>query len=596
MVASDEILATFDPQATIEEIDAAFDAVGAWKKVDIQATGQWVAGIEPAATCEALQAKVDQLGMNSLVLSADMNPIGELFVTTPNDPKYPAYGDYYGQWNLVRTGINAAWDIERGKGDYATIGIVDNGVKKTHSDLAANLRSDSEQCGTNPWSDYHGTACTGIAAAATNNSLGTAGLCWNTKVVTKKGAEQGASYAATKLLAVAGTSSTTSGGVVDISMSYGWPQARTPAALANAINEAFRQNILPVASMGNSSTESAYYPAAYTRTMAVGATRHDLLEGSSSTDVRADFSTYGNHISVVAPGEKVPTADLDEALILLFDGTSASAPHVAGLAALVRSQFQSMGPLDIRHRIEDTASDNVAPNATSNPIAGWDKYTGWGFIRGDNALTSTAASSTISGDKWHMVCIPVWPKENTSLTPWKWQKSAFPQNVLPAAPSGSVRFIYSIKPGTSDYYFETQYDSNGYPLIGLVKPFRSFWVKYKYYTGNIQITAQGAAAGLKTGHDLEFPLSYGSNMFGNPFASAIQLSDANIRFRRGNSAEIKTLSQAVTAGWMKSNFFYWNPDTAAYVLAQPNTGHSMPPYRGYWTFAKQSDVYLIVRR
>jgi hypothetical protein len=584
--ANDEIVLSFVPDATLEQIDAALAAVGAWKKMNIQAAKLWSAGIQSAATCEELQAKIDQLKANPLVLDADVNVIGEPGETTPNDPLYPPPPgqdpNFNGQWNLRRSGVSVAWDTEQGKGDYSTIGVVDEGVETTHSDLRANLWDSQGPRGS------HGTRVTGIAAAVTNNQNMLAGLGWNARAVVKT-TDWGYMVTMDKLGNLINCSATRPGGIAAINISGIWCKPYYMWwSMESLMNAAVDRGILPVAAMGNDNKELRLYPAGFLRAMAVGATDHFLRDYLTGPEVRVSFpgwwgSNYGNHISVVAPGVDITTTDLHDSYLTHFAGTSAATPHVTGLADLVRSEFQSMGPLDIRHRIEDTASDNVAPNVPGqpDPIPGFDKYTGWGFIKADAAMTSTTASCTISGDRWHIAILPVWPEENPSYA--QWQESTWPQRVLPAAPAGGTRLIARIKPYTNDYYTQDQYDTNGRPLLDPVTPYRAYWVKYKNCTGNIRIDAQGAQAGLKTGHRVEFRLWANSqNMVGNPFRSNIQWGDPNIAVRYGHSGTTKTLSQAINDGVISATAYYWNPGTASYVPVIANTGKVMLPYRGYW--------------
>ena len=62
----------------------------------------------------------------------------------------------------------------------------------------------------------------------------------------------------------------------------------------------------------------------------------------------------------------------------MFDGTSAATPHVAGLAALIKSQYPTLSNVDIRNIIEKTAAkvgtvafaeDADFPNGTRNQKA-----------------------------------------------------------------------------------------------------------------------------------------------------------------------------------------------------------------------------------
>ena len=81
--ASDQIEVIFVQQATIKDIDSALAAIGGWKKMNVQATGVWVAGIEPVSTCAELQAKIDQLMTNPLVVSVEKVPLAELSMSRP---------------------------------------------------------------------------------------------------------------------------------------------------------------------------------------------------------------------------------------------------------------------------------------------------------------------------------------------------------------------------------------------------------------------------------------------------------------------------------------------------------------------------------
>ena len=81
------------------------------------------------------------------------------------------------------TGKPDAWDIEKGSSNVI-IAIVDTGCELTHPDLAEKfvagydfVNNDSDPSDDNG----HGTFCAGIAAANTNNSVGTAGVDWGSR-------------------------------------------------------------------------------------------------------------------------------------------------------------------------------------------------------------------------------------------------------------------------------------------------------------------------------------------------------------------------------------------------------------------------------
>ena len=69
----------------------------------------------------------------------------------------------------------------------------------------------------------------------------------------------------------------------------------------------------------------------------------------------------------------------------LVSGTSFSAPHVAGVAALVRSANQSLAPIDVRKIIQSTAIDLGAPNR--------DNVFGWGLVNAEAAVSAALAAN-----------------------------------------------------------------------------------------------------------------------------------------------------------------------------------------------------------
>jgi len=68
----------------------------------------------------------------------------------------------------------------------------------------------------------------------------------------------------------------------------------------------------------------------------------------------------------------------------LVSGTSFSAPHVAGIAALVRSANQNLSPIDVRKIIQSTAIDLGAPNR--------DNVFGWGLANAEAAVAAALAA------------------------------------------------------------------------------------------------------------------------------------------------------------------------------------------------------------
>ncbi|MCE5314589.1 MAG: S8 family peptidase [Armatimonadota bacterium] len=87
--------------------------------------------------------------------------------------------------------------------------------------------------------------------------------------------------------------------------------------------------------------------------------------------------------------------------------------------------------------------------------------------------------------------------------------------------------------------------------------------------------------------DAEFSMNLytGWNMFGNPYTKEVSWSNALFSY----GGEVKTLAGAQSAGWVKSNVYYYvqTPTGAYHKLT--NRG-LLEPYVGYWIYAKVGGV------
>ena len=108
--------------------------------------------------------------------------------SSPNDPLYSR------QWNLAKVGAPAAWTRSTGQG--VIIGVVDTGVDLRQEDLVDKVVASTDCVGAsgNPAScsgtgqddNGHGTHVAGIAAAATGNGKGVAGMAPGARIVAAK--------------------------------------------------------------------------------------------------------------------------------------------------------------------------------------------------------------------------------------------------------------------------------------------------------------------------------------------------------------------------------------------------------------------------
>ena len=281
----------------------------------------------PAAQTKSTIAKLGALpGVTNVEVAAR-----RYIESVPSDPGYASSQSAY----LAAVNAPAAWDVQTGSA-AVKIAIVDSGVDVTHPDLSGKIVGTYNAVdGTADVTDSlgHGTFVAGVAAAATNNDAGVAGAGYNTSLLAIKVAD--ASDLITVDAEAAGIKWAADHGANVINISLGGPT--TSSIEQNAIRYAQGKGALVVAAAGNDASTTRSYPAANPGVIAVGAT--------DAAGHRAGFSNYGSWVTLGAPGVGIvsttpPTGSsiFPAAAYGSGDGTSFSAPLVAGEAALLIAQ------------------------------------------------------------------------------------------------------------------------------------------------------------------------------------------------------------------------------------------------------------------
>lgn len=257
----------------------------------------------------------------------------------PNDEFFKPY-----QWNLEQIQVEDGWNFANG--DNVTIAIIDSGVDADHIDLQNKLTDGYNAINdTADFSDGngHGTHVAGIAAALTNNVEGIAGVSWQSTIMPIKVLDdngEGSSYSVAR-----GIYWAVDNGADVINMSLG--DYYHSDILYDAIEYAYEQDVILISASGNENTSDAMYPAAYPQVITVASVNEDRN--------RSFFSNYGDHVDVAAPGEHIPSTYVDDQYVML-SGTSMASPHVAGLAALIRSVNPSLTNEEIGNLILGNAN------------------------------------------------------------------------------------------------------------------------------------------------------------------------------------------------------------------------------------------------
>lgn len=268
---------------------------------------------------------------------------------TPNDPSFGS------QWGPKKVSAQTAWDVTKGSSSVI-IAVVDTGVDLDHPDLASKVLTGNDWDFVNNDStaqddNGHGTHVAGIAAAATNNATGIAGMCPNCMILPVKvlNAAGSGSYSAI----ANGVRYAADQGAKVINLSLGGTAGDT--TLKSAIDYANGKGVLVACAAGNTGNTTINYPAYYTSCVAVAST--------DSNDNRSSFSTYGSWVDTSAPGTSIYATYWNNTYATL-NGTSMATPHVAGLAGLLFSQGRTQAAVKTR-LTSSTYTDAI--NTTSIP-------------------------------------------------------------------------------------------------------------------------------------------------------------------------------------------------------------------------------------
>ena len=269
----------------------------------------------------------------------------------PTDP-------YWGQqWNARRIRATEAWDATKGD-RRITIAIVDTGVDGSHPDLRGRMTRgwDFQNNDANPYDDDgHGTSVATTAAAAGNDRVGIAGMCWRCKVMPVK-VLNGQGHGSHSNIA-AGVIWATDHGADVINMSIAG--LSSTMLLQDAVAYAIRRGVIVVAAAGNEGTSRRTYPAAYPGVISVAAT--------NDSDRLYSWSNRGSWVTLAAPG--CAYSGRPHARWGWLCGTSLASPIVAGTVGLMLSLAPRMGRVRLTQMLTGNTQRMVQTARTRQNLA-----------------------------------------------------------------------------------------------------------------------------------------------------------------------------------------------------------------------------------
>ncbi|TDD29398.1 peptidase S8 [Kribbella turkmenica] len=302
------------------------------------------------------------------------------------------------QWDMVQIKADLAHAVTDGS-RRVLVGINDSGVDDAHPDLAPNFSAaDSVSCVDNgvpdrsegawrPTTSSHGTHVAGTVAAA-RNGVGIVGVAPGVRIASVKVVNDdgfiypeyaicGFVWAAERHMDITNHSY-----FIDPYMFWckdNGDQGAVQEAVRRAVDYATGRGVLSVAAAGNANydlankttdTSSPNDTTPVTRTI-----DNDCLDmptelpgvvtvaSTTRTGVRSGFSNFGlDKIDVAAPGSSI-LSTLPGGGYGNMSGTSMASPHVAGVAALMKSTHPWWGPRQLESALRTQADDTACPTA-----------------------------------------------------------------------------------------------------------------------------------------------------------------------------------------------------------------------------------------
>ena len=344
--------------------------------------------------------------------------------------------DLSNQWHLGSSGSNselrgldiqatAAWSLTKGSG--VVVGVIDDSVEVSHSDLRANLVDGSVSFRDDNPSGYpipcrrdeddHGTAVAGIVLARDSNGVGGAGVAPRAGLIAYDALSTSFDTHIQEAL-------TRKNQVIDIYQnSWGAPDTGAVSdsgkLFADAIDTGIRngrngKGSIFVFSGGNGGQfDNANLDGFANRKGIIAVCGVDRL-GQRIQFQDVDGTAYGSepgaNLLVCAPGTNITTTALNGGMRNDFSGASAATPMVSGVAALMLSVNPALTWRDVPIILARTAqkndfSDRSERGWTQSPAGHWvHPFYGFGVVNAQAAVSLAQNWVSVGGSDRQTQC------------------------------------------------------------------------------------------------------------------------------------------------------------------------------------------------
>jgi subtilase family protein len=299
------------------------------------------------------------------------------------------------EWWLQALHVTQAWESSHGSG--VTVAVLDTGVVASQPDLSGSVTTgpdytNSGRTAGKPFWGNHGTEVASLIAGhghGPNHSEGMIGIAPAAKILSVRVTLEAKDPLLSNPAIAAGLPNAIARGityavrhgakVIDLPLdpvtTPGAAGAGGSPAERGAVRRALANHVVLVAPAGDdgAGTDAANYPAAYRGVISVGA--------FDSRFFKAPFTSHQRYVTLTAAGQGV-TAASPEHGYKAINSTSAASAMVAGVVALIKSQFPGMTPAQVTRVLTESTA--------FRPKGGRANGSGYGTVDAAAALVTAA--------------------------------------------------------------------------------------------------------------------------------------------------------------------------------------------------------------